>query len=211
MAGLVMLSLIGLMVVTLVVMAVMRKGWKRILQTLLSFIGAIVLLNYYVVKTCGPNSKDVELMTPQAEVITKYILKNGIPKFMADIPNLPYKLENCNREIWYPKRIDEVIEAKCVFIANDRTYDVSIRFAANYKQQYINDLSINILNSETLRSGGGDLTFYNQETETGMDYNYEFDGENKKWVYDYFYVRGKRNNPQIYSTKNDGICNPMRM
>jgi len=57
----------------------------------------IIIIGFYTYAkmTCGPNYFDVRVMKPMAEKISDYIVKNGIPKSLKDIPNLPYELERC--------------------------------------------------------------------------------------------------------------------
>lgn len=62
MAGLVMLSLIILMISILRVVVVKERVKKRFLQTLIGFFIVMGLFHLYVLKTCGFNAKDVELM-----------------------------------------------------------------------------------------------------------------------------------------------------
>ena len=160
------------MILTLVVMLLMRKGWKKILLTFVGFIVALGLFNLYVNKTCGPDSKDVEIMTPQAEAISNYILKNGIPESLTDISGLPYSLENCK---WI-----EVNNEWC-------TFNVSgIKYSTDF---YFLDSSISI-------------KVYNRTNETGILFGFKKE-KTGKWS-----IR-KKLTP--YSTKNDGVCNPLRM
>lgn len=71
-------------------------------------ISAVVIVAYMLLVrfTCGPNSKDVAIMRPMAEKISEYIVANGIPTSLKDIPGLPYGLEcrkkngnNCSFEV----------------------------------------------------------------------------------------------------------------
>ena len=50
---------------------------------------------------CGPNQVDVEVMKPMAQKISEYIVKNGIPESLKDIPDLPYALKECKKETVY--------------------------------------------------------------------------------------------------------------
>lgn len=230
MAGLIMLGLIGLMVLTLVTMLVTRRGLKRTLAAFVGFLIIIGLFNLYVLKTCGPNAKDVETMIPQAEAISDYILKNGIPESLIEIPNLPYSLENCKQQLLYQKyrkvgtteqyfeekdkndAKGEVLNEKCEFNQGGRIYEINIRFSASYKKEINASNNITIFNSNILRTGQGKLILYNEKTETGMSYNYEFDIKAQRWVYEYFSIKGQSGiNPKIFSRKNDGVCNPLRM
>ncbi|MEJ2498615.1 MAG: hypothetical protein P8Y46_04710, partial [Sulfurovaceae bacterium] len=65
MAWLITVGLTALMVLTLVVMLIKRTGTKRIFKTLMGFVVVIGLFVIYANKTCGPNTKDIEIMTPQ--------------------------------------------------------------------------------------------------------------------------------------------------
>ena len=161
-----------------------KRSWKEILKILFKRVGIVVVIYialFYIggfhyahtyKRQCSPNAEDIKLMTPQAEVITNYILQNGIPKSMAEIPNVPYKLENCVRERFYAEHHpyytegqreratgDEVLKEKCTFTVNERTYDVSIRFSVAYKRQYLNasknSSSIDIFDNKMLDVGGG--------------------------------------------------------
>lgn len=231
MAGLTLLGLIALAIITVVIMLLAHQGKEKILKTLGGFIVVIVLYMLFAGKSCGPNAKDVEIMTPQAEAISNYILKNGIPESLAEIPDLPYKLENCNQIKLYSKRIKhqyveekskdgatgEVLKETCVFTKENRTYSVYIRFVADYKQE-INantNLNISIFQNNILYVGEGRLFISNKISETEMNYHYDFSNSLQKWTfYNNPFVADEKennNNPQIYSTKHDGICNPMRM
>jgi hypothetical protein len=230
MAGLIMLGLIVFSVLTLAVMLATRQGKKRILKALAVFLVIIGVFFLYAEKTCGPDSADVKAMKPQGEVITNYILQNGIPESMSDIPNLLYKLEGCERKLMYKKyrkvgyieeyfeeeSIDgakgEVLEEKCLFKQKGKNFDVYIRFSVKYKDDFIveNNISnINIYDNNIIRIGYGKLSLFSKESETGISYNYKFDSNGQIWVYEYFGIK-ERINPKIFSRKNDGLCNPMR-
>ena len=68
---------------------------------IVSVVGGFVLgvfgFNALYHHTCGPNSADVKVMKPMAEKISDYIVKNGIPKSLKDIPDLPYGLVGCRK------------------------------------------------------------------------------------------------------------------
>ncbi len=134
------------------------------------------LLMGYFEKECGPNPEDVKVMTPQAEAISNYILKNGIPKSLADIPNLPYALENC-------KWADENVEW-CYFDINENKYSTRLYFVA-----YDNGIDI-------------DVRIHSEKSETGMFTEIEKISNGTFEVVEHL---------KAYSTKDDGICNPMRM
>ncbi len=96
MSGLILMVMIIVMVVVLFVKLVKQKQVKNLLISYVVILGGYHLL---ISQKCGPNSADVKAMKPQAEVITNYILKHGIPKSIAEIPNLPYPLDRCEREL----------------------------------------------------------------------------------------------------------------
>jgi len=198
------------------------------------FYLAFRLLMGYFEKECGPNPEDVKVMKPQAEVITNYILENGIPKSLSEIPGLPYGLEGCESKTLFKRYtkygVDEyfkerskggddgeVFEEKCSFSKENNTYEVKMRFSATYKNDLkFNDENISILNNDNLRGGKGELSLFARHSETGIDYDYVIDQKLRRWTYDNNPFMNddeekQIRNPQIYSRKNTGICNPMRM
>lgn len=223
MAGLIMLGLLALMVLTLIMMLLMRQGWKRILVVFVGFIVVIEIFSSYVTKTCGPNAKDVEIMTPQAEAISNYILKNGIPESLSQISGLPYKLEECKRTKTYSRyskqkhkyiyneietdATGEIIKEICIFQSDNRKYAVNIRFDADYKigADYLK-IKKCIDNIDAVEEGKGELVFYNEVSETGIDYFFTFNSKLREWIY----TQHIGENPNVYSSKHDGICNPLR-
>ncbi|WP_428739773.1 hypothetical protein [Sulfurimonas sp.] len=172
MAGLILLGLLALGVIVVVVMVITKQSNKRILQALGGSFVVIASFMLYTNYTCGPNSTDVKIMTPQAEAISNYILKNGIPESLSKIPDLPYPLEDCKKETHNYEQ--------CTFYINTKKYNVDIY-----------DLS------------GLSLNVYSWESETGIRYELEYSEQNNKWHL------AKSN--IAYSSKHDGICNPLRM
>lgn len=171
MSGLILLALLVLMVVTLVIMLILQQGIKRILLTFGGFLIVIGIFYLYVVKTCGPNPKDVEVMTPQTEVITNYVLKNGVPKSMQEIPNLPYQWDRCERT---SKNVEW-----CYFHVNGNSYGSRLYF---------------LTGSEIF------IRTYNEKSETGVSTSLKYQSNDIRFI------------PKLtpYSTKHDGVCNPMR-
>jgi len=57
----------------------------------------VSIASFYILAKliCGPSLIDTYRMKPMAEAISNYIVKNGIPKSLKDIPDLPYELEGC--------------------------------------------------------------------------------------------------------------------
>ena len=70
-------------------------------MSILVYIVSLVGFNYFYNYTCGANSADVKVMKPMAQKISDYIIKNGIPESLKDIPDLPYGLVGCKKEITY--------------------------------------------------------------------------------------------------------------
>ena len=99
---------------------------KTIKTAIISTIGMLALSGCSLF--CGPNMSDVGVMKPMAQKISDYIVKNGIPESLKDIPDLPYGLVECNK-----KRADE--EARCIFIAKDKKYDLT--FFMGHETHYI--------------------------------------------------------------------------
>ena len=119
---------------------------------------------------CGPNSADVKVMKPMAEKISAYIIKNGIPKSLKDIPDLPYGLVGC-------KKVQENFE-KCTFYQH-KQFEI---------EMYI--------------LGDIDIEAYSKTTETGLRYELYKKDNDTQWVLSRKDI--------AFSSKIDGICNPMR-
>jgi len=83
---------IGVLVILFVVLVVVggKEGIKGVGASILVFIVSLVGFNYFYNYTCGPSSADVKVMKPMAQKISDYIVKNGIPESLKDIPDLPY-------------------------------------------------------------------------------------------------------------------------
>jgi len=172
MAGLVLVALIVMAIVFIVV----SKNRKR---AMLISVGVIGVYHLYVSHSCGPNSADVKVMKPMAEKISEYIVKNGIPKSLKDIPDLPYGLEGCKSEQTYykfdnkvfanievPLKKDaefKIVKEKCHFKKKNRSYYIHIigeyNFIPNKKSL---DINIGNKNSKTWDN----LTFYSDKNKT---------------------------------------------
>ena len=62
------------------------------------FVGLFFVLRFV---SCGPSYSDMKKMNPMINAIGNYIARNGIPKSLNDIPNLPYELSGCKRNDYY--------------------------------------------------------------------------------------------------------------
>jgi len=83
------LLIVFIMAIVLVIQLFRKKPVKKLL---LGYVVILASYIFYVSYTCGPNRSDVKAMKPMAEAIKSYVLKNGMPKSLNDIPNLPYEL-----------------------------------------------------------------------------------------------------------------------
>jgi hypothetical protein len=101
MAGLILIGLIIVLIIYLLV----AKRKKRALIISAVILGAYML---YVNYACSPNKKDMKAMESMTEAIKDYLIKYRLPNSLKDIPNLPYKLEECKTDIRYGKlQIDQ--------------------------------------------------------------------------------------------------------
>jgi len=177
MAGLVLIALI----VILLFYIVLSKNSKKAFFISVAIVGAYML---YVRYTCGPDLRDVRVMKPMAETIRDYIIKHGVPESLQDIPNLPYKLEECERKDESTKSIVSKDE-KCVIKISNRTIKIYFSYG-----EYTIDNSL----YKKLR-----IYMKNYSSKTGVNIYYE----NKN---NHFILKEMN----FYSGKTSGICNPMR-
>jgi len=180
-----------------------KKPWKKIFKTLFKRLGIVVIayiVLFYIIgaifmksynKECSPNKDDIAIMKPMAQKIADYIVTNGIPKSLEDIPDLPYVVEGCemNKEYWDYK-------------GNIVIKDIALLYKINEKCKYANNnISINfgvtLWIKDNLWSGMIKLTSINKTT---LFYSFESDNKNTF----------KFDDIHIGSHKDDGICNPMR-
>ena len=127
--------LLIVLVVTLSLYIFFSKKKKR---AWLISLGIITAYHFYVSCSCGLDRRDIKVMESMAKTISEYILKKGIPKSLGDIPNLPYKLNGCQREKYYEsetgKRVSKDEAYKYVQITDCKTTrNISVHFRiANY-------------------------------------------------------------------------------
>ena len=103
-------------------------------------------------KKCSPNKEDIAIMKPMAQKIADYIVANGIPESLENIPNLLYMVEGCEKEM---PNVEN-----CKLIENNIMYDIEL-----YKYS-INEFSIKI---------------FDKTSEVGLIYNLE-EALNHKWI-----------------------------
>jgi len=116
---------IAILVVLFIVFVVVggKEGIKGVGISILIYIVSLVGFNYFYNYTCGANNAEVKVMKPMAQKISDYIVKNGIPKSLKDIPDLPYGLEEC-------KKTQENLE-QCIFYKNNKEYEAEIYILGN--------------------------------------------------------------------------------
>jgi len=108
---------------------------------MLPFI-ALVLFILARFTFCRPSYSVVKTATPMVEKMADYIVKNGMPDSLEEIPELPYKLSKCKKNIVYwtserPRKIVEnkqasnytVISEKCSFSANENIFNVKLLYS----------------------------------------------------------------------------------
>ncbi len=191
---------------------IQNRAWKEILKILLKRVGVVVVIYialFYIVgytftsahkQKCSADPKDVTVMTPQANIIAKHIVNNGVPKSLADIDKLPYDLKGCKRNEKYQKGYHklainedeadylEIIE-KCQFETEGRKYGVDFSFFEHFK---------------TIDSTHGTLRIRSSTTQTGILYSFDVDKEGN-------ITTDFQEYPVVYSVKSTGICSPMKM
>ena len=91
---------------------------------------------------CRPSYSVVKTATPMVEKMADYIVKHGMPDSLEQIPNLPYKLNECKKNIVYwtserPRKIVKnkqeanyaVISEKCSFSKNSDIFNVELLYS----------------------------------------------------------------------------------
>ena len=91
---------------------------------------------------CRPSYSVVKTATPMVEKMADYIVKHGMPDSLEQIPHLPYKLNECKKNIVYwtskrPRKIVNnkqesdyaVISEKCSFSQNSDIFNVELLYS----------------------------------------------------------------------------------
>jgi len=157
----------------------------------------LLLIRFF---SCGSDGADVKVIKPMAEKISEYIVKNGIPESLKDIPGLPDELEGCVRESYYDKfdkktlnyikipskegADTKVIIQKCYFNHQSKKYTLSIN--GNYEFDY---------------GGKFIMDIKNYTSETGIQYFFKLDAKGQIYL-------ERKGNP--YSSKINGWCTQMK-
>ena len=96
---------------------------------------------------CRPNYSVVKTATPMVEKMADYIVNQGMPDSLEQIPDLPYMLNQCEKNITYEKEgelrdikvhkkeeADWVIyKEECNFIHKEEPYILKLWFIKHYK------------------------------------------------------------------------------
>lgn len=202
--------MIAILVILFVVFVVVggQYGLKGVGVSILVYVVSFMMFHYYYKYACGPNRIDVKVMQPMAEKISDYIVKYGIPKSLKDIPDLPYNLEGCKKNITFKKYtgsedIDvynqdeatyKIEEENCIYSNYGRIYKVG-----TYLNQDFTDTKFKYLN----------LKIYRDESKTGVAYDLEYDQKNRKWKMEHS-LDEKYQNIRIYDNKTSGICHQLK-
>ena len=155
-------------------------------------IAVMILYVGYVKFSCGPNPFVVRTATPIMEKIADYIVENGLPERLDEIPDLPYKLKECTKKEVYWKEHDVVKRKKdadwmelfysCKFFKNKTMYKINSRFAKTF----------------SIDKWSGDLDITSKETWVGSLFKSQDD---KKIILDV---------TKSGSHSRTGICQPFR-
>ena len=91
---------------------------------------------------CRPSYSVVKTATPMVEKMADYIVKHGMPDSLEQIPDLPYKLNECKKNIVYwtyerPRKIVKnkqeadyaVISEECTFSKNSDIFNVELLYS----------------------------------------------------------------------------------
>ena len=195
MGGLGVLIFLGIVIVGTIVVAVsMRK------KVLYGFLALALGFFIYAKCTCGPSFSDVRVMYPMAEKISDYIVKNGIPKSLKDIPDLPYEFVGCaNKQTYYKfdHKVFTNIEVSLKKNAEFEVKDITCHFTNKKRHYFISiDGTYEFKNSGSLM-----LEIKNDNSKTGIQYAFIINNKGQIYI-------DHKGNP--YSSKTSGICNPMR-
>lgn len=152
---------------------------------------------------CGPNSKDVEVMQPMTKKISDYIVQNGVPESLKDIPGLPYELEceKAKEEYFIYDSLGSSIKAKkeeaismtihehCLFYVNNRSYHLNTIVEFYFKKY------------GSSKKAYEDIRIENIKSNTWGIVDFTTDWNNKTTL---------RNGIDFGSSKTDGICHTMK-
>jgi len=85
---------------------------------------------------CEPDKSILKLTDPLAKEILYYINKNGKPKSLVDIPNLPYKIEECRTDTPYIQKNYMTTEIEhCKFQAKNKEFHIEFNGYIKHKSK----------------------------------------------------------------------------
>jgi len=163
---------------------------QKIVLVIIGIVVVIVLM-FNILKTirCSPDEKVKEVALPLATVIIKYIEKNGVPKSLQEVQEIPYQLKDCNitrhEEDSKDGYIDMEDREKCNFNFKNKKYILRIKYAYDNK---------NIFNKY--------IYIYIEQNKTKYTYKMVYDKKVKQWSAP-FYPNASVN---YYSSHK--ICSP---
>jgi len=165
-------------------------GW--IIATPFILLGLFILLRFL---SCSPNREVVKVASPVVNQIADYIVKNGIPESLEDIPNIPYKLNKCSKKEVYYIYTEEVqkelatsmgVYLNCYFMENEKLYRIYLDFGKAKNNNW--QLS-------------GEVDIYNDASYTGVGTS--LNTKKNGTLY-------KEYSPSGYSHHNNGICSSFK-
>ncbi len=165
--------------------------WGQKIVLVIIGIVVVIVLMFNILKTirCSPDEKVKEVALPLATVIIKYIEKNGVPKSLQEVQEIPYQLKDCNITRHEESMRDYIsIEdrEKCYFITKDKKYKLRVEHShstnnyGRYRHIYINI----------------------KQNKTEYMYQIYYDKKIKKWLYEHY------PNANVYHYSTRAICNP---
>ena len=173
-------------------MKVLKLFGGAIIATVVFLIAIWAMLVVVRFFSCGPNSADVKVMKPMAEKISEYIVKNGIPKSLKDIPDLPYRLEGCEKSEGYLNMIDGHMQK----VPKEKAILYNFKEECSYSNMKLQFW----LQKDLKENAIGISLNMNSPDETYIEYGGGAKEDGK--------IRFNEKN--IGSSKTSGICNPMR-
>jgi hypothetical protein len=132
-------------------------GWILAIPFILLalFIGARFLF-------CGPDKEVISVAKPVMNIIADHIVKEGVPKSLADIKGMPYRLQGCSKKEVYKKNDSNktivylkekadyvVISEECYFLTKNKLYTLSLWFLEDYSSPEISNGKVEIFNDVT--------------------------------------------------------------
>jgi len=185
MTSFLILSVIG---VIFVIVLIFSNNDKLHTIVFLSIIGFYIFAKF----CCAPNFFEVHTMLPMAKKVTSYIEKNTIPNSIKDIPDLPYELTGCKKDITYGDAGDRPRN----YLTENSQWEEKVE-TCHFKNMVLRLTLVRALKPQKSKWTGdvridsdGDITLSSLISEH----------DNGKFISEKLYFTGS----------NKGICNPLR-